>query len=216
MSVPLAGEPAPAFRATPLAAPYKTNRKTVFIVLSVAFLVVVIGFVFSGTLFVRYTSKFAQADRRHESLSWDGAPGEVLRTTYRNPAYGVTLKLPGAWTPSKVPTRFLCHLVAFDRFSAVMEADFPILTSSVDEDAALVARRYETNQGWALRSGESTTISGLPAHILRMTSPRGFDVDMVMVKKWPVLYALSVAGPSDDSEHWNTVRAALLQSIEIK
>lgn len=217
MSVPLTGDPAPAFRVSPqVAAPYQTNRKSVFIILSIALVIVVAGFAVSGTLLIRYTGKFTQVDRTHESLSWDGAQGEVAYTTYKNSAYGVTLKLPGAWKPSKIPTRFLCRLVAFDRFNAVLEADFPILTPSVDSDAALIAKRYETNQGWTLNSEESTGISGLPAHILRLSTPRGADVDLVMVKKWPVLYALSVAGPSADSEHWKIVRAALPQAIQIK
>jgi hypothetical protein len=215
MSVPLAGDP--TFRVAPqIAAPYETNRKSAFILISVALVIVVAGFAVSGTLLVRYASKFTQMDRTHESLSWDGAPGETGHTIYKNPAYGVTLTLPGAWTPSKHPTRYLCHLVGFNRFNAALEADFPVLTPSIDSDAALVAKRYETNQGWTLNGEESTSISGLPAHVLHMAGSSGIDVDLVMIKKWPVDYGLSVAGPTADSEHWKAVRAALPQAIEIK
>lgn len=217
MSVPLAGDPGPTYRAAPqFAPPYQTNRKSVFIIISIALLIVVAGFAVSGVLFVRYTAKFTQMDRTHESISQDGAPGDILHTTYKNPAYGVTLTLPGAWAPSKSPTPFLCHLVAFTRFNAVLEADFPVLTPSVDSDAALVAKRYEMNQGWTLKGEESTTVSGFPAHVLHLTTSRGADVDLLMVKKWPMVYALSVAGPSADSEHWKIVRDALPQSIAIK
>ena len=196
-------------------APHKTNRTSAFIIISISFVIVVTGFTVSGILFVRYAAKFAEIDRTQESLSWEGAPGEVLRTTYKNPAYGVALTLPGAWKPAQGATKFLCHLNGPARFNAVFGANFPVLTPSVDSDAALVANRYETIDGWVLNSQESTTISGLPAHILRLTSRRSVGVDLVMVKKWPVVYELSVAGPSADSEHWRIVRAALPQAIHI-
>jgi len=217
MSVPLAGDPGPTYRAAPqFAVPCQTNRKSAFIIISIALVIVVAGFGVSGVLFVRYTGRFTRTDRSHESLSQEGAPGEVLHTIYRNPAYGVTLTLPGAWAPSKHPTPFLCHLVAFARFNAVLEADFPVLTPSVDSDAQLVAKRYEVNQGWTLKGEESTSVSGFPARVLHLTTSRGADVDLMMVKKWPIIYALSVAGPSADSEHWKMVRDALPKSIAIK
>lgn len=215
MSTPLPDHRVPAFRVTSEVAPHKSNRTSAFIIISISLVIVVTGFAVSGILFVRYAAKFAEIDRTQESLSWDGAPGEVLHTTYKNPAYGVTLTLPGAWKPTQGATRFLCHLNGPDRFNAVFGASFPVLTPSVDSDASLVANRYETIDGWVLNSQESTTISGLPAHILRLTSRRSVGVDLVMVKKWPVVYELSVAGPSADSEHWRIVRAALPQAIHI-
>ena len=218
MSVPLTGDPVPAFRVSPqVAAPYRTNRKSAFIIISIALVIVVAGFAVSGTLLVRYTGKFTEMDRTRESLSWDGAQGEVAHTTYKNPAYGVTLTLPGRWLPSKTPVTdpYLFHLVAFDRFNAVFWPDFPAFTSSVDEDATRFVRGYEA-RGWRLDSEESTSVSGLPAHVLRFGSPRGNFADLVIVKKWPVLYTLSVAGPASDLDHWKMVRAALPQAIQMK
>lgn len=215
MSMPPAVDPVPAFGVTSRAAPYKTNRTSVFIILLIALVIVVAGFAVSGTLLVRYMAKFAEIDRTHESLSWDGAPGEILHTTYTNPAYGLTLKLPGRWLPSERPASdpYLFHLVAFDGFHALFWPEFPVLTSSVNEDAARFVRGYET-RGWRLDSEESTSVSGLPAHVLRFDSPRG-NADLVIVKKGPALYTLSVAGPASDLDHWKMVRAALLQAIQI-
>jgi hypothetical protein len=215
MSASVAGDSAPTFRADSPVAPYKNNRASVFITLSVALVIVVAGFAVSGTLLIRYAAKFTQMDRTRESLSWDGGPGPVLHTIYRNPAYGVTLILPGAWKPGHAPTPYLCHLIGFGRFSAVFAAAFPAFSSSVDGDAALVTKRYEAN-GWTLNSEESTTIRDLPAHILHLTSHRALDVDVVMVKKWPVDYELSVAGQSADSEQWEIIHAALRQAIQIR
>jgi hypothetical protein len=192
---------------------YRRNLLVTVIVGVIAFAMLAVGTV---VVLFRYSSKFLQADKTRESLSWDGAPGEILHTTYTNPAYGLTLKLPGQWLPSKTPTKFLCHLVGFGRFHAVLETDFPVFTSSVDGDAALVARRYETAQGWTLNSDEPARVSGLPARVLRLTTPRGVDVDLVLVKRWPVVYGLSVAGPAGDSDDWQRVRQALPQSLEIR
>ena len=217
MSVPLAGEPVPTYRADPsFAAPYRSNRKSAFIIISVALVIVVAGLAISGTLLARYAAKFAQMDRTRESMSWDGSPDRVLHTIYKNPTYGVKLTLPGAWQPSHAPTPYLCHLIDSHRFVAVFGAEFPVFTPSIDSDAGLVVRRYEANHGWTLNREESTSISGLPAHILHLTSPRSVDVDLVMVKKWPVVYELSVAGSSGDQEHWKTIRPALPQALELQ
>jgi len=191
---------------------YRRNLVVTVIVGVSAFVMLAVATV---VFLARYSGKFLQADKTRESLSWDGAPGEILRTTYTNPAYGLTLKLPGQWLPSKTPTRFLCHLVGFGRFHAVLETDFPVLTASIDQDANLVARRYETAQGWTLNSDEPTHVSGLPAHMLRLTTPRGVDVDLMLVKRWPVDYGLSVAGPAGDSDDWQRIRQALPPSLEI-
>jgi hypothetical protein len=190
---------------------YQRNLIVTIIVGVIAFATLAVGTV---VLLARYSSKYVQTDRTREALSWDGAPGEITDTTYANPAYGVDLKLPGQWLPSKTPTRFLCHLIAFGRFHAVLETDFPVLTSSIDRDADLLARRYQA-QGWTLDSDEPIRISGLPAHMLHLTSSRAVDVDMLLVKRWPVDYGLSVAGPASDSLHWQLIRQALPQSLEI-
>jgi hypothetical protein len=216
MSVPLAGDSAPTYRVAPsFAAPSQSNRKSAFIIISIALLIVVVGFSVSSVLLVRYIGKFTLMDRSHESLSWDGAPGGIHHTTYKNPAYGVTLTLPGEWTPSRKPTSYLCHLVASTHFSAVLQTNFPVLTPSIDDDATLLAKRYTSYPGYVLKGDEAASISGFPAHLLRLSTPRGVDLDVVMVKKWPVVYALSVAGPSDDSDDWKTVRSALPRALQI-
>jgi hypothetical protein len=191
---------------------YRRNLVVTVIVGVSAFVMLAVATV---VFLARYSGKFLQADKTRESLSWDGAPGEILRTTYTNPVYGLALKLPGQWLPSKTPTRFLCHLVGFGRFHAVLETDFPVLTPSVDGDANVVATRYQTRQGWTLNSDEPIRVSGLPAHMLHLTTPRGVDVDLVLVKRWPVDYGLSVAGPANDLDDWKRIRQALPQSLEI-
>jgi hypothetical protein len=215
MSVPLSGD-TPTYRVAPsFAAPSQNNRRSAFIIISIALFIVVAGFSISGVLLVRYIGKFTRMDRAHESLSWDSAPGGIHHTTYKNPAYGVTLTLPGEWTPSKRPTPYLCHLVSLTHFNAVLQTDFPVLTSSIDDDATLLAKRYTSYPGYILKGDEATRISGFPAHILQLSTPRGVDLEVIMVKKWPIVYGLSVAGPSGDSDDWKTVRTALPQALQI-
>jgi len=191
---------------------YRRNLLVTVIVGVIAFAMLAVRTV---VVLARYYAKFVQADKTRESLSWDGAPGEILHTTYTNPTYGVILKLPGQWLPSKTPTKYLCHLVGFGGFHAVLETDFPVLTASIDGDANVVARRYQTAQGWTLDSDEPIRVSGLPAHLLRLTTPRGVDVDLVLVKRWPVDYGRSVSGPAGDSDYWQRIRQTLPQSLEI-
>ncbi|HTW22659.1 MAG TPA: hypothetical protein VMD78_03615 [Candidatus Baltobacteraceae bacterium] len=221
MSVPLAGDSGPTYRVvTPVAARYQNNRKSAFIIISIALAIVLVGSCVSVVLFVRYTGKFREMDRSHESLSWQRGPGPMQNvtesTTYKNPAYGLTLTLPGDWRPSRRPTPYLCHLVAFTRFNALLEADFPILTPTIEDDAALVVKRYAGSPGLTLKSEQAMTVNGYPAHLLHLTSSRNVDLDMVMVKKWPADYVLSVAGPSDDFYDWNMVRAALPQALQLQ
>lgn len=217
MSVPFAGDTGPTYRvAAASAAPYQDNRKSAFISISIAIVVIAAGMSVLGVLFVRYTGRFRRMDHSRESLSWDGSPGNILRTVYKNPVYGLTLTLPGEWRPSRRPTPYLCHLIGFGRFNALLEADFPILTPSIDDDVSLVVRNYTASPGWSLKSKESLTISGLPAEVLHLQSPRDVDVDMLMVKKWPVVYGLSVAGPSGDSDDWKFLRASLAQALDVK
>ncbi|MGA2509307.1 MAG: hypothetical protein ABSG27_03690 [Candidatus Acidiferrales bacterium] len=215
MSIPVAGESGPAVRTTHLFGQRKTDRKPIITVV-VALAIVVAGFVSAGIMLVRYASKFGSMDRTHESLSWEPNQGDAVSTTYANPKYGVTLKLPGRWEFSPTPTKYLCHLLSSDGFNAVFELDFPVLTPSVDSDAAMVARRYEGRDGWTLDSEESLEVSGLPAHVLRTTSPRKIGINVLLVKKWPLVYGLDVAGPADAADEWQRLRAALPQSIEIK
>jgi len=191
---------------------YRRNLLVTAIVGAIAFAMLGVATV---VFLVRYSGKFLEPDKTRESLSWDGAPGEILTTTYTNPTYGLAFKLPGQWLPSKTPTKFLCHLVGFGRFHAVLETDFPVLTASIDQDANVVAKRYQTAQDWTLNSDEPVSVSGLPAHLLRLTPPR-VDVELVLVKRWPVDYGLSVAGPADDADDWQRIRKALPQSLQIQ
>jgi hypothetical protein len=194
----------------------KSDRKIVIIVISLL-IVVVVGLVaVVGGFSFYYASKYAAIDKTHDSLTWDPQQSNALFTTFESPAGGVTMKLPGEWEMSRNPTKYLCHLVNPDNFSAVLELDFPALTPSLDADASQVATRYETGAQWTLIREESFQVNGMPAHLLRFDTQRNVDVDIVMLKKWPVDYGLSIAGRPDATDEWQRIEAALPQAITIK
>jgi len=219
MTIPLSGDSGPAPVAPHPAFANerdKSDRKVIIIVISLL-IVVVVGFVaVVGGLSFYYASKYTAIDRTHDSLSWDPEQSNAQFTTFESLGAGVTLKLPGKWELSANPTKYLCHLVNPDHFNAVLELDFPALTSSIELDAAQVTARYQTRNRWTLIRDESLEVNGLPAHLLRMNSQRNVDVDIVLVKKWPVDYGLSIAGRPDATDEWKRIEDALPQAITVK
>jgi hypothetical protein len=219
MTIPLSGDSGPApVDAHPAFANErdKSDRKVIIIVISLL-IVVVVGLVaVVGGLSFYYASKYTAIEKTHDSMSWDPDQSEAASTTFESPAAGVSLKLPGKWELSKTPTNYLCRLVNADHFSAALEVDFPALTPSVDGVAARVATHFETISHWTLIRDESLQVNGLPAHLLRMNSQRNVDVDIVLVKKWPVNYDLTIAGRPDATDEWQRIEDALPQAITIK
>jgi hypothetical protein len=219
MTIPPSGDSGPA-PITPPPAPAnerdKSDRRLVIIVISLL-IVVVVGLVaVVGGLSVYYTSKYTAIDKTHDSLTWDPQQTNALVTTFESPAGRVTMKLPGEWEMSKTPTKYLCHLVNPDHFNAVLEVDFPALTPSIEVDASQVAMRYETGAQWTLIREESLLVNGVPAHLLHLDTHRNVNVDIVMLKKWPVDYSLSIAGRPDATDEWQRIEDALPQAITIK
>jgi len=194
----------------------KSDRKIVIIVISLLIVTVVGVVAVVGGFSFYYASKYSAIDKTHDSLTWDPQQTNALFTTFESPAAGAALKLPGEWEWSKTTTKYLCHLVNSDHFNAVFELDFPELTPSVDVDASQVAMRYETGAQWTLIREESFQVNGIPAHLLRFDTHRNVDVDIVMLKKWPVDYGLSIAGRPDATDEWQRIEAALPQAITIK
>lgn len=194
----------------------KADRKIVIVVISllivavVALVAVVVGFSF------HYAYKYAAIDKTHDSLTWDPQQTNALFTTFESPAAGAKLKLPGEWEMARNTTKYLCHLVNSDHFNAVLEVDFPALTPSIDVDATQVAMRYETGNHWTLIREESLVVNGVPAHLLRMDTHRNVNLDIVMLKKWPADYSLSIAGRSDATSEWQRIEDALPQSITVQ
>jgi len=219
MTIPLSGGSGPApLSPQPVFANQrdKSDRKVIIIVISLLIAVAVALVAVVAGFSIYYSSKYAAINRTNDSISWDPDHSDAVFTTFESPSAGVTLKLPGKWELSKTPTKYICHLVNPANFNAVLELDFPSLTPSIDVDAAQVTTRYETKNQWTISRDESIEVNGFPAHLLRMDTHRNVYVDIVLVKKWPADYGLSIAGRPDATDEWQRIEAALPQAITIK
>lgn len=194
----------------------KSDRKIIWIVIGASAGAFVAFIVLIASFSVHYASQYGSIDKSKDSLSWDPDLSDPVFTTFASPSAGVTLKLPGKWEHSKNSTRFLCHLISPDGFNAVLELDFPILTPSIDVDAAQVGKRYQLQNQWSIVRDQSLEVSGQPAHLLRMDARNNIALDLLLIKKWPAVYGLSIAGPSTSSDAWRRIEDALPQSIKIQ
>ena len=168
-----------------------------------------------------YVARFNSIDKTRESLSWEPSESQPMFTVYANPAYGVSLNLPGQWVRVQSPFKSFCTLIGSPdagpgRFDVMFWPIFPALATSIDPDANAVRDRY-IKLGWTLKSEEWTRVNGRRARVLRFAaSVQRRDLDVVMVKKWPVTYALAFTGASTQQNGWQRLRDSLPQSLAIK
>jgi|GEM_PF-5194605 hypothetical protein len=222
MATSLFGDPAPAPQPLPASPRDKNDRKLVIIVISAVIVLFVGSVAGAAGLWVHYAAKFNKIDKTHEVPSSDTSRAGDLSTIYTNPAYGVTLKLPGQWRRARAPFRSFCTLAGspdggLTRLYAMFWPIFTGAPASVDTESNMIAAGYRRNAGWTLLGSESIQINGRDARMLRFSIPQGnAELALIVVNKWPATYALAVTGPSNAPDAWQRLRAALPQSIEIK
>lgn len=193
----------------------KSDRRIV-VVLITLFISLVVGGI--GTVigvWAHYALKFGTIDRYHESLSWDPDISHATSTTFDSPAYGVTLKLPGKWGSTQETSADICHLLRADRrFNVLVRPRFPSFAPP-GAIAAQVVNRFRS-MGWIVKSEDSASVSGLPAEDFRLLSPKGVEVDEIIVQKLPVVYVVVVSGPPSDTDSWQRSHDALSRAISIR
>lgn len=193
----------------PRSAPIATSESRSVVALGVS-LAVIIAAVAIGLFALIYSNvvKFATVDNSNSSFTIT-----ETQTTYTNPKYGVTLRLAGKWESADSPRyQDFCRLSGSDGLSARLRPIFPVLASP-DQFAAGFSGVF-VKQGWTLVSDSRTQIHGRAGRILRFE--KNFtEVELVVVRKGPVLYELLISGMSDSSE-WPRITDALPQSIEVK
>ncbi len=220
MTSSLPGDSATAPQPLPASPRNRTNLKIAVTMLSL--LVVVGGPLFGARAWWgRYVAKFNTIDKTRESLSWEPSESQPMFTIYANPVYGVSLNLPGQWVRIQSPYKSFCTLIGSpdagsDHFDVMFSPIFPALSLSIDADANAIRDRYN-RQGWTLQSEESIRINGKRARVFHFaTSVQRLDLDLVLVKKWPVTYAIAFTGDSTQQAGWQRLRDALPQSLQIK
>jgi hypothetical protein len=200
----------------------KTDRKIVVVLICLV-IVVVVGF--AGTaafLWIHYSAKYTNIDKSHETLSWNLDPPLLPSTTYTNPPYGVTLKLPGKWVRVRPPYRcFITLSGSPDSGATHFDAMFwPIFTgvpSSVDTQAAFISAAYSKGAGWTLEKSETMQIDGRDARVLSFaTQQHNLSLALVVLNKGSVTYALVFAGPGNAPDGWQQIHDALPNAITVQ
>lgn len=192
--------------------PIATQESRTVAAVGITVVVIIVALAAGSFLLIKnYVGKFVVLDNSQSSV----AVGEI-QTVYTNPKYGVTLTLPGKWHQVPPPYRSFCTLSGGNGFFAMFWPIFPAPGATVDQDAEMLKQSYLKRGRWTLVSDSRTDINGRAGRILRFqTNSRGGDLQLTIVKKWPVVYALAINGPHDSSE-WPGITDALQQSIEVK
>lgn len=200
----------------------KSDRKIVVVLICV----VIVAFVaVVGTallVWTHYSAKYANIDKSHETLSWNLDPPLLPSTTYTNPPYGVTLKLPGKWVRVRPPYRcFITLAGSLDSGTPHFDVMFwPIFTgvpSSVDTQAAFISAAYSRGAGWKLEKSETMQINGREARVISFaTQQHNLSLALVVLNKGSVTYALAFAGPGNEPDAWQRLENALPTALTIQ
>lgn len=193
----------------------RTDRKIIIVVIALFVVLFVGGIGAFVAVTAHYAARYGNIDHSHESLSWDPSISQAASTTFESPGYGITLKLPGRWDSMKQTPNVICRLLRADRrFNVLVRPYFPSF-SPPGSVSAQIARRFQS-QGWIVKGENSITVSGLPADEIQLVTPKGAEVDELVIQKVPVVYFVALSGPASDAESWQLLRDALPQSITIR
>lgn len=191
--------------------PIATQESRTVALVGITVVVIIVALAASAFLFIKnYVGKFVALDDSQSSLT----VGEI-QTVYTNPKYGVTLTLPGKWQKVFLQYRTLCNLSDGKGLFAMFSPMFPAPSATVDQDAEILKQSYLNRNHLKLVSDSRIEINGRAARIMRFQTNSGRDLELAVVKKWPVLYTLVITGPRESSE-WSGLTDALPKSIEVK
>ena len=200
----------------------KTDRKIVVVLICLV-IVVVIGFVGTAAfLWIHYSARYTNIDKSHETLSWNADPPLLPSTTYTNPPYGVTLKLPGKWERVRPPINCFVTLSGSPdsgatHFDALFWPIFTGLPSSLDTQAQVIIASYSAGMGWKLEKSETMQINGRDARVMSFTTTRrNLSVTLVVLNKANVTYGLIFSGPGIESDGWRQIEDALPNAITVQ
>jgi hypothetical protein len=193
----------------------RTDRKIIVVVIALFVVLFVGGIGAFVAVTAHYAARYGDIDHSHESLSWDPSISQATSTTFESPRYGVTLKLPGKWDSMQQTPNVICHLLRADRrFNVLVRPFFPSFAPP-GTVAAQIAQRFQS-QGWIFKGENSITVSGLPADEIQFVTPKGAEVDELVIQRVPVVYFVALSGPTSDVDSWQRLHDALPQSITIR
>jgi len=71
--------------------------------------------------------------------------------------------------------------------------------------------------GFKTKSRRELSVRGRAASVLEFKTPDGkVDMDVLLVRKWPVIYMVSITGSETGDASWKQVADSLSESVEIR
>ncbi len=223
------------FSSAPIPEPERSDAfKIVMRLLALAGVLIVLAAVVGLRAWSRYSRKFSEIDHSADSITTsasqpvrlESTPNPSYRiafeTVYKNATRGVTLRLPGMWRKANAPQitkpdaahRF-CILDSQEGLDLMFWPQFPDLLPSLDADADVLRKNYAAG-GFIVRGQRELEIRGKKAKELEFFVPSGgLNLNLVIIRKWPVLYVLAITGSPQSQAAWERVENALPEAVDI-
>ena len=139
-------------------------------------------------------------------------------TYYENPKYGVTLRLPGVWTPERPPPNQFCMLVNSDQGMTVIFMAEALPFNTLDEYVAQYRSSVQLDNSTKIDLDESFELDGVPARrIVYHTSEDGLITRQatLIVKKGLSGYAVVVSAIEPEDSSWTRLVQSLPKALVI-
>ncbi|HEX9223384.1 MAG TPA: hypothetical protein VF860_08630 [Candidatus Acidoferrales bacterium] len=142
-------------------------------------------------------------------------------SVYRNPAYGVTLRLPGRWArESRTPVGHYCQLRQLHtRAFAGFRTQFVSPQQNMDQFTGALVFGLAKRGSYKLISQESLTVNGRTARQLTFEytlTGELWRMVMLLMNKAYNLYQVTLVGPVGDDDSWKELVESLSHAVEIQ
>jgi hypothetical protein len=195
-----------------------SNRRTIIVIL-----------VFSGVAILTVTCYgLYRAGSWYSHRFWniDQSQATFVATdeesVYRNPAYGVTLRLPGHWeqSPGGSVMGIFCSLSRSDgKAYAFFQTHFASPRQNLDEQVAAMAFASTRMSHYKLVGIDRLKVNGRLARLITLesTSEGEFQRQAVLlIKKEYNLYSFEIYDHNGDEDSWKELMNSLSHAVELQ
>jgi hypothetical protein len=143
-------------------------------------------------------------------------------SVYRNPAYGVTLRLPRRWErhPGGVTLGVFCILSRRDgEAHAFFQTGFVSPRQNLDQQVAAMAYAQTKMLRYKLVSIDSLEVNGRPARRMILESTSGAELQreaILLTRKDYNLYSFTIYDRHGDEDSWKELMISLTHAVELQ